>query len=461
MRIIKSSLRKNRFLCGLSERNGGFTLVEMSIVLVIVGIILSGWIGYYMLYAKSRDLDKAKDNILLMAKDIDDWFNLNTLYPCPARLDLPSTDPNFGVSFNNTCDPSLPPFNLNTAALNPGNPFLCSNGICIVLGKRDTRPPAGNEPIIVGAFPVATLGLRASSLDYAAPRGMGDTASRTTDLGYRADSLDPWGDQYTYAVTLSMARPGQFLFYEGVIGVQDEFGQPTAGINDDGHYVLISHGPNRRGAFSALTGVQDVPCGQDPVDDPVNGARDNENCDLDGDFLQALGNYEADGPGFYDDIIRVRGAAPTQIWARVDPSTTGAAPIWNLNTGNIGVGTLTPGEQLEVNGILRVETPPAPGSGAVVSSLICDQGGNNDCFRIADIATTGISCPSGQVLRGIRGAQTRPISEGGPLPRGSSLLPICGNASFSLNPGQTCPAGPPREWIVGVRSNGDVICSVP
>lgn len=430
--------------------NGGFTLVEMSMVLVVVGIFLAGWISYYTLYVKNRDITKARENIQLMMKDIDAFYSTNVFnklgYPCPAPMNLPRTDPGFGQAFNATCDPSLPPFNLNTALLSPGTPFLCNNGICIVRGNRDTgRPPAGNEPIVVGAYPVRNMALAASDTNYTGHQGLGETEERSTDLGYEADSIDPWGSQYTYAVTLSMAQPGQFRFYDGVIGVQDEFGQPTAGINNDGHYVIISHGPNRRGAFSASTGVQDVPCGQDPVDDPINGAQDNENCDLDGTFVQALGNYEGNSTAFYDDLIRVRGPMPSQIWQQIDPTNE----LVNLNEGNVGVGTDTPNQPLHVAGALRALSPPLAANPPVEGTLICDTSGTANCFPIANIATTGIACPAGKIMRGVKGGASR----------GSSLEPICDDASFSLNPNQSCPVGPPQQWIVGINSNGDIICA--
>lgn len=440
----------------------GFTLPEMAMVLVIVGLMMAGWIGYYSVYVKQRDIVKAKDNTALLVKDIDSFRVPNGRFPCPARMDLPRTDFRFGRSFASTCtqaqiedrscapqdafcDPSLPPFNLNTAALSAGTPVLCSNGICIALGVRDSRAPLGqNDPIIIGALPIRDMADIDSDTTMRPPRGIGEQATRLSEQGYEADSIDPWGNQYTYAVTLSMTEAGQFRYYDGVIGLQDEFGQPTGGINNDGHYVIVSHGPNRSGGFSALTGLNDVPCA------PLANGVDNENCDNDGVFVRALGNYEANGAAYYDDVVRGRGPLPGIIWTEI-PGTGSPPDMRNLNTGFIGVGTGTPGEQLEVSGDLRVTTPatgtpPVP----VRATLVCDPTGNDFCFPIESITSaTGISCPAGQVLKGVKGGTTR----------GDPLVPICAPGFSTLVPGQSCPVGPPREWIVGIRSDGTIICA--
>lgn len=448
--------------------NKGFTLPEMAMVLVIVGMMLAGWVSYYGLYMKQRDINIAKDNIRLLASDIGYFRVLQDRYPCPAPMDVPRTDIRFGRSFANdfgtctlaniesgACDPQDAVCNplvvgLDPATITPANPSQCAGGICLVLGTRDVTGDGIADPIMVGAYPVRDMARRNESRSLSTPRGIGDEAKRNTVEGYEQDGIDPWGDQYLYAITLSLLNPLTFAFYNGTIGVQDEFGQPTAGVNNDGHFVLLSHGPNRRGAFSVQTGAQMIPCGQDPLDDPVNGAMDNENCDLDGTFVQALGNYESDTTAFYDDIIRVGPPEKTIIWDRLPDPATGlpTANLQNLNTGNVGVGMIA---ETESTGTLRVPTERLDVSGTLRSqratraSGVCTHDGGL-CFPISSIAGTGFRCPAGKVMKQIKG-------------QGSLTLPLaatCVTPAFAPLTPRDCGPG---KWIIGLKTNGDVICT--
>jgi type II secretory pathway pseudopilin PulG len=457
MRIL---LNRFRTLTPRMAGAAGFTLVEMCLVLIIVGLFIAGWVGYYKMYMKQRDMNTARDNTRLLASDISYFRVIQDRYPCPARMDLPRTDFRFGHSFANTCtqtdiengacdpqdaicNPTVIP-GLDPTALTPASPWQCAGGICLVLGTRDVTGDGVNDPVLIGAYPVRDMALQTQRRSLTSPRGIGDEAGRNTALGYEQDSMDPWGGQYRYAVTLSLVRSDTFRFYQGTIAVRDEFGQPTAGINNDGHFVILSHGPNQRGAFLVQTGTQPSPCGLD------TDAADNENCDMDGVFTQGLFNYEADTPAFFDDVIRIGGSETTLIWDRIpDAAGVPTENLRNLNTGNIGVGMIaetqatgtlrTPTQKLDVSGVLR-------SSEASRATGVCSHDGTANCFPIESIAGTGFQCPSGRVLKQIRG--------GGSI--NAPIQPVCVTPAFAPLIPRDCGPG---KWVTGLKTDGQVLCT--
>ena len=382
------------------KTESGFTLVEIAIVIVIIGLLTLPLFELYRQYLIERKMSLTQERITQSSAQISGFFNNALRYPCPSDRALPVDDPNYGREFAPGCDPAT--IGLSVGSCTPGG------GVCLVPGARDANGDGDPDPVLIGGVPIR------SSREV-----------RNTGL---SDNLtfDGWDSQLTYAVTLSLTSNATFSVRNGAIAAIDEFGQATAGINDDAHYALLSHGMDRRGGFSNA-GVPIMPCAA------VGAARDHENCNnTNGTFVQALGFYRANTPDYYDDIIIFSRSSNALLWSFI-PTVTGISNhIYNLNAGNVGVNTDTPTERLHVDGTISTNN-------LTKTTQLCRNDGS-DCFNINAITGSGtITCPSGEAMTGVDQSTAQ-----------------CNVPVFStVQPNIDCSPG----WVMGIRTNGEVICT--
>ena len=190
------------------KKNSGFTLIELLIVMIIMSIVLVSIIRIYELYYNEIKITTTKENL----ETVRDYLNLqdNGGFFCPSDRALSINHPSFGYQFDDDCDLGQIP--------NCSSPM--TQGVCEV-----TR--LNGEQVIIGGIPFASI------RDAIDPRIGNDSA------------LDGWNNQITYAVSANLVKPNANLTQDaenGQIGAIDESGNPTAGMNDDAHYVLFSHG---------------------------------------------------------------------------------------------------------------------------------------------------------------------------------------------------------------------------
>lgn len=393
-------------------------MVEMAVVVLIIGLLMIPVIQIYSNYQKGQEEKTTRDNISIINAQISTYLTLTGHYPCPAKRDLPSTDPQYGKALNGTCDPG--------ALFIPKG--TCALGICWLYGTRDTNGDGTNELIVEGAVPFREL--------------------REINQSVFPDSaaFDAWGNQLTYVVTQSQAQyASSYKMDGGVIGAQDEFGQPTAGMNNDAHYVLISHGSDGKGAYTregqlysdCLTG---------------NSGKDWGNCNDDfsnGVFISARTN-NASGFRHFDDIVSFTKSKSSKLWDyMIDSSGNLSANIRNLNTDNVGVNNENPTSKLDVLG-----TPGNQGVIAVDNNVLAKDLCNKDktfCFPLDAIAGSGFDCPAGQVLKGFWATK----NTSGPQPTWD-LNKNCASPIITIpNTQSDCPAG---QYLHGIWSDGGLIC---
>lgn len=421
-----------------SKNNQGFTLVELSIVMVIFGVMLTALLESYSSYLDTRrfteSMEKQRDISATISRFINISFENVTpgdgaRLPCPADPTLLPEDPNFGVE--------------NCSLMTDGSPIgtcIPSGGICKVAGNRDTEADTDLDldPVLIGGVPFVTLRNRfvaKSDENEALSIVSRDAIVRLDDASFES-IIDPWGYQMTYAVsghlTQTTSSSAPFANQFGSLQIITEFGEHLTTPDNSGHYVLIAHGPNSAGANST-SGRVDIPC--------LAGATEGENCDGDAQFIQGLRN-ETNTANYFDDTVLFSSFTTSGLWENVEDS---ASDIYNLNLGNVGVGTATPVEKLHVEGRLK----------AVNVSLgqICDEDGEN-CWSASNLGgDVNAAAPAGTQCAGVVSGSNVEVVQA--IARGEvvcTTVPL-----LSISTGQTCVN--PDTFMIGIRSDGTIICS--
>jgi prepilin-type N-terminal cleavage/methylation domain-containing protein len=116
----------------------GFTLVELSIVLIIASLLASGGLAISASMVDRAAYTDTQKQLQMLEKALQDFYVVNGRLPCVARVNTPMNDSNFGVEIEtNGCDAATPD----------------------VSGDGIWRAVAANGPVRVGMVPVRTLGL--------------------------------------------------------------------------------------------------------------------------------------------------------------------------------------------------------------------------------------------------------------------------------------------------------------
>ena len=337
--------------------NRGFTLVEMSIVFTISGILLTMAIETGKpLYIKKK-LFETRHAIDTIVDATNKYFGTYGRYPCVASMSAAPDNPAYGVATDCT-DHSVPP-------------GTCNADYCVAIRTMGIPPVA--HRVRIGSVPFRDLhnGLLDAArgfLLYSPPYPIG-----------AEDTIDSYKNRFTSAVPETQATDN-YSQNGGAIRVHDEFNHI---LHDTGDYVLVSHGRNGIGART-FYGTPTTPCA-------TAVGLDQENCNMGWSFVDAL-RSDAAGPTYYDDTLVYRTWLSYFLW-NITPAN--ADNIHNMNTGNVGIGLTNPLEKLHLKngGIIA--------TGNLRSNNICDDTGH-DCFSADIIGGTALpACPPGQALEGI------------------------------------------------------------
>lgn len=366
MKRESMSYRLRRTIRNDARDEAGFSLIELSIVLIIIGLLATPLIQEYGRYINNKHRDDTAISIRTIDAALAAFQEANGRYVCPSDRSIPFGQPGHGFE---DCD-KFDDISAGECGGDGGLP-----GYCIAAGV------GAPGDVYIGGVPYATLGIPFK------------------------ETLDGWSNSITYAVTAAMARSEPATFDPGVsaVRVRSELQLPTEG--DLFHGLLVSAGDNGAGAFN-IQGQQN-PC--------VMAYAESENCNNDSVFMTSL-RTEVQGPNYYDDTIRPRRWDNASIWAYEMGSDSN---IYSVNSGNVGIGVPSPTARLDISGNLRTNQ--------LHSNRYCSVDGT-DCFDADLIGGDGDECEPGEVAIGIGGNQIRCRSAS--LDPDISSFPPCATGTF-------------------------------
>ncbi len=464
---------ENNHFYKFRSKESGLSLIEVSIALIVIGLLLVPLIHIYDLEQIRNKVHKTESSLSYVRDSLTKFAVENGRYPLPAVRNLTSGSVGAGVEFTGVIIPCV------TGATNP----------CRTPGAPAVR-------VIIGDVPFKALGINVENI------------------------VDGYGGKLTYAITQTLTNVGTFSDVGGIItlfqrdGVTNEPQTVDAASNPNVHFVLISHGEDNSGAFSLEGGTMNV-C-------PTGGAsnRDTVNCDhidtlftTNSELTCAVGltpnfgtmlcddliniptppsvpgqiqraQYSVPGASHYDDYVSFSTSTQGYIWSYA----VGAPNMQSRNPGNALIGAIpasittgtgprpeTAVAKLEVMGNMRTDTLfvdricrtsgnakitnplstcvlPVPNAALIAPDDIYDRNvfdpaiiavGTVDVANNAGLAGGGIYC-KGNGLRGIANSDEECVG----------VFP----AAFSGNAPSGCSGGTfPR----GVLASGLFDCIIP
>jgi type II secretory pathway pseudopilin PulG len=186
-------------------KTGGFTLLEVSIVLIIIVLIIAAGIPMGRTVIESAKVTQTNNKLDQIEQSLMAYRTAFNRLPCPADPTLPNTNINYGVE-----------------AANPGK---CTGGTpAVPFTNTSGAPEAGN--VVEGGVPFKVLGLPESYM------------------------YDAWGRKFAYSVnyqvTLAGSMKNQSLSDQCGITVNDAGG---AARTTGALYALISYGEDGHGGY--------------------------------------------------------------------------------------------------------------------------------------------------------------------------------------------------------------------
>jgi hypothetical protein len=382
---------QERFMLALSSNSGGYSLIQMALAMLVVGILAGVFLNIYNQYDKTQRVIASNERVRTSVEAIQKFRNVTGTFPCPAPMNVSRTDASYGRASNYARYLTAPAGAVPTAA---GG---CAEGICI---EQNSRTDLGAGVVLrvrVGAVPFRDLQLDESN------------------------SFDAYGSKLWYAVTEDMCNLATYDELRGAINIVNDQGESQTFPANSASFLVISPGENRHGGYS-IDGVAQSACG--------TSTTEQENCrdvtlatsvNTQATYL-SQGQQNATVATTYDDYVEYFSSAQTQLWRR---TATGSENIVDLANASIGVGENSPMTALDIaqstvstsassdGRVLTTNTTGASESGSlrvntasdtnarIMAETYCDETGNF-CFRPENITgSTGLTCPAGTYAVGI------------------------------------------------------------
>jgi prepilin-type N-terminal cleavage/methylation domain-containing protein len=234
----------------------GFTLIELSIVLLVLSLIAGGLLTALTQNTRIRKEKELQAKLSAIESGLIRFRRQYNRLPCPADATLKITDNKFGIEASNSgsCD---------------GNPSANFND---------------SSNTSAGVVPVRAIGVPD---DY---------------------MFDPWGGRFTYAVDIRMTAPSAFMNYnvaDTTIGSIKVLDGADVAVTERAIAVVVSHGANGHGAYQ-VSG-QRKSAGSTNAHELLN-CHCNEmaiSADFTNEFvIQPPGVASANSTNSFDDVVR-------------------------------------------------------------------------------------------------------------------------------------------------------------
>jgi prepilin-type N-terminal cleavage/methylation domain-containing protein len=228
-------------------RRRGFTLLEMSIVLIIIGVVIGGGMTIFSASLQKRQWQETQAKLKAIQKALLDFRIINNRLPCPADVTLALTDTNFGVEgvLPGACTTGSTYVNdVRTVAASPGptadfvniltptgttnfsismNPLIAivsmssTTGIVAGMGISGTGIPSGDSVASVVNGTSITVTIRPTGGNPGETLTIGNNVEGmvpTNTLRLPDDyAIDGWGRRIMYTVDVRFTAPGALAPY--------------------------------------------------------------------------------------------------------------------------------------------------------------------------------------------------------------------------------------------------------
>ena len=453
---------------GIRNKRDGFSLIEVALGLLIIGIIIGPMMAQYASWKNSQKIDLTNGNGDTVRAALREYALNNGCYPLPATPNVNSTSAAFGQEFavvpprgvgaTPACATltvpqlaTIPPCALNTGV-------VCQTP-CTV-GAPSTTCAGGAPVILIGDVPFATLGLP------------------------KQYDIDGYGHKFTYAVSANLVQSATFYNDKGAVKVTDLGGgggpDGTGPPVTNAHYAVVSHGQDGVGAFSTEGGL---------IANCAAAGKDIENCNNDGTFDNGYKIYNdikgtqqyarqqsnAAGASHFDDFVSYDTTTSSDIWTKSSAAFPDTGDILNhTDLGNVEVkmpgqhaAPATPQAKLDVRGDVAADR--------LWTNDLCDTSGNS----FAAGAYTNKPCPATIFAPDLIGGTPAVKAKGNPgihcgaaaaagLPAGIGIPMIgitaadenCASTSaIQAQVGYTIGTCPANQYPYGVNAGGTLKCS--
>lgn len=422
----------------IKNRQAGYTLIQMAIAMLVLGILMAAFLNVYTLYSNAQKATTTQENVASAVQKLQTYRQSFGTYPCPSPMNVARESP--APVYGRASDYAQ----YRPSGTTPLSIGQCADGICIEGNVRSDLVATPTIRVRVGALPFRDMQMDEN------------------------ETYDGYGSRLWYAVTEDMCNLSTFNDTMGGINIVNDLGESQTSPPKSGAFIVISPGINKVGAYSKY-GVQGSPC---------TATADAENCrdmslssqpDTSATYIIRSTVDAITTPGnIYDDITEYFSASANQLWRRMTPTSE---DILDIGGNKVAIGPSTPNAELDIsqsavnpsNGLMTVKSfiapLPAPpyengglrvNGGSLWATQYCSETGSN-CFKPEDITgdqtahTGGVKCPANTYPVGITsdGVNAKfdcmpdiaiqcPVGQAlkGFSVSGTTLVPICTAAAF-------------------------------
>ncbi len=426
----------------------GFTLIEIAIALMVIGLLMAPLIAQYNNYRQNKALQTSRDYVSYVQSSLNKYVLKYGRYPIPARPAEQSSDPRYGMPYKTPYYPA--PITYPTCITSP-------NEVCTTVGARPTPAGALSNLVYIGTVPFAALGIP------------------------EVYSRDGYGMRLTYAVTAELTDAARYNSSggAGVIAVFRGDGTPASGLEDTSipfnaalngttaQFVVVSHGSDNRGGY-APNGTIPTACA------PAGTAVDQENCDKDAIFInghrRGLPYWSATDTVYkrtaintasvdhYDDFVEFVRSPANGLWQKRPNSPDVYFPVGNVLIGSLGT---SPTAQLQVVGNIRATN--------LFANRLCESTGCGATGTVGTLVSPGDENLPNVFSPAVIGGTPNPLNAekpgGGILCSSStSNKPMTGisysneECNFNAAPGVTIGTCTAPLYPRGISATGTLIC---